>query len=453
MYVQLNEGIAVDVKPLPKKQKAKESRYNIYLKFSIYQNGILQLSPVISTGLTVEVKEWDKDKMKGNSDKAKLINERLNKYMGLSIKSLEYMALNDSINITCNRIAKEVHTTIRPKITGKAPRGLKGDFQIKAQEYTLNNVLQLYFKKEDAPCEKRQTIYVRAIELLHEYFNNETPLINNISSSDLENFKNWYQRKYSKSIKQNTSTTYFAMIAAVFLFAYKKLKIIKPHPLPENFRGSFVDGKRSILSNNDVKQIISLNDETLSVTDRRAKYCMILQLLTGIGYGDLKTLSRSNRRYDTDLQKWIITKNRNKTGVEFSIRQTDMCNYVYDTLREISGGEETEFSLPSIDYMLRRYKEVAQKAGVKVKVTTYTMRHSFAQDFMNNGGMLEELQKMLGHSKITTTQTYGKISAVRIDAAMTRLEQKSERHQYQNIATITNNNKPIINYEKTNSNI
>lgn len=34
------------------------------------------------------------------------------------------------------------------------------------------------------------------------------------------------------------------------------------------------------------------------------------------------------------------------------------------------------------------------------------MRHSFAVNFLNRGGSLEHLQRLLGHNKITTTQRY-----------------------------------------------
>ena len=45
------------------------------------------------------------------------------------------------------------------------------------------------------------------------------------------------------------------------------------------------------------------------------------------------------------------------------------------------------------------------KAGIE-HIRPHDMRHSFAVNFLNRGGSLEHLQRLLGHSKITTTQRY-----------------------------------------------
>ena len=45
------------------------------------------------------------------------------------------------------------------------------------------------------------------------------------------------------------------------------------------------------------------------------------------------------------------------------------------------------------------------KANIK-HIRPHDMRHSFAVNFLNRGGSLEHLQRLLGHSKITTTQRY-----------------------------------------------
>ena len=47
----------------------------------------------------------------------------------------------------------------------------------------------------------------------------------------------------------------------------------------------------------------------------------------------------------------------------------------------------------------------SEKAGIG-HIRPHDMRHSFAVNFLNRGGTLEHLQRLLGHSKITTTQRY-----------------------------------------------
>ncbi|MEK7524504.1 MAG: tyrosine-type recombinase/integrase [Patescibacteria group bacterium] len=51
-------------------------------------------------------------------------------------------------------------------------------------------------------------------------------------------------------------------------------------------------------------------------------------------------------------------------------------------------------------------KKLRQKAGIEKRITPHAMRHLFATDWDRNGGNIFILQKLLNHSKITTTQTY-----------------------------------------------
>lgn len=67
-------------------------------------------------------------------------------------------------------------------------------------------------------------------------------------------------------------------------------------------------------------------------------------------------------------------------------------------------------SIYSIEDIFEKYR---QKAGIMQHATPHYLRHSFATQLLNNGAGIRDVQELLGHNSIVTTQIYTEVSLAR----------------------------------------
>lgn len=62
-------------------------------------------------------------------------------------------------------------------------------------------------------------------------------------------------------------------------------------------------------------------------------------------------------------------------------------------------------------------KHYVEAVGIQEEVTPHTLRHSFATHMLHGGAKLRDVQKLLGHANISTTQIYTQVTTDHLRAA------------------------------------
>ena len=82
------------------------------------------------------------------------------------------------------------------------------------------------------------------------------------------------------------------------------------------------------------------------------------------------------------------------------------------------------------------YKDLAVLCNINKKVTFHVARHTFATTVtLSNGVPIETVSKMLGHTKLSTTQIYARVVEKKISEDMQTLMSKINRKKQDSVST------------------
>jgi integrase/recombinase XerD len=84
-------------------------------------------------------------------------------------------------------------------------------------------------------------------------------------------------------------------------------------------------------------------------------------------------------------------------------------------------------------------KKYAMRVGASSEISPHTMRHSFATHLLSGGADLRQVQEMLGHASIVTTQIYTHIDMTRLKAVHAKFHPRSREENTKNQKNITRN--------------
>ncbi|MGH2648477.1 MAG: site-specific integrase, partial [Ginsengibacter sp.] len=195
------------------------------------------------------------------------------------------------------------------------------------------------------------------------------------------------------------------------------------------------------------KEMSFLNEEELYKIEHtafsnkfleRVRDLFIFSCYTGLSYIDLANLTTKNITIGIDGEYWIKTS-RQKTEVQVNIPLLPKAFQLIQKYRQdprVLGGENI-LPLLSNQKINSNLKEIARLCGLDKSLTFHCARHTFATTItLTNGVPLETVSKMLGHTKLTTTQIYVHVIKHKISEDMKKLKEKlNEKSDMHEIVT------------------
>ena len=152
----------------------------------------------------------------------------------------------------------------------------------------------------------------------------------------------------------------------------------------------------------------ALNFEDLEEDMETARDIFLFACYTGAAYCDLMGLSKTHLVRDDEENLWMKF-NRKRTGVLCRIKLLPEAIRIIEKYR----GEERERLLPQMKYATYQsyLKALRLREGIAFPFTTHTARHTFATLItLEQGVPIETVSKMLGHSNVSMTERYAKVT-------------------------------------------
>ncbi|BBP45123.1 integrase [Thiosulfatimonas sediminis] len=159
------------------------------------------------------------------------------------------------------------------------------------------------------------------------------------------------------------------------------------------------------LSEDEAKRLFEALGSSRS---KMLKYIVSMLLLTGARKSEVLRAKWSD--FDIEGRRWKIEFN--KSG---KTRYVPLSDGVIRLLDQVPTFDNCEWVFPNVE-TLKPYKhifyswDVARKRAGLGDLRIHDLRHSFASFLVNGGRSLYEVQKLLGHTQIKTTQRYAHLS-------------------------------------------
>ena len=188
-----------------------------------------------------------------------------------------------------------------------------------------------------------------------------------------------------------------------------------------NYKLRFEKTERQFLTERELQLI---EETTFKVpSTQHVKDLFIFACYTGLSFIDVSELKIDHLVKGMDGNDWLYTK-RTKTDEPLKIPLLPKAIEIIDKYKSNASLLENGRLLPiySNQMINRTLRDIANACGIRKKVTFHVARHTFATAItLSNGVPIETVSKLLGHTKLSTTQIYARVVEKKVGEDMQNL--------------------------------
>lgn len=271
-------------------------------------------------------------------------------------------------------------------------------------------------KKLQGISEKSISAYIIDLKQFNNYFNCSNEEVDICFKKHMTSIINNSQyKRNTKKRKIITIKMFIEFLNKEYHFSIKSLPNIvirKETKLPKT------------LSSREVSRLINYIDNihlsSLTKERDRLRDKAIIEMMVNLGLR-ISEVSNLNIKDYNDGNVIIHGKN-NKERLLFLTTHTSkkiVQDYLECRKKYFPNLKETAFFLNkygerlSIFGVSNIYKKYRNLSKINTSSTPHYLRHSFATELLNNGANLRDIQELLGHSSISTTEIYTSVSTLR----------------------------------------
>jgi site-specific recombinase XerD len=158
-----------------------------------------------------------------------------------------------------------------------------------------------------------------------------------------------------------------------------------------------------VLSKEEVKKIIN--------SSSNPKHRLILKTIYGLGLRVSELVNLKPEHIDIDRKMVLIREAKGKKDRYVKLPEIfseELLSYIKLNPGEyVFSGRKGKINIKTVQKI---FENTLKKSGVKKRASCHTLRHSFATHLLEDGVDVRIIQKLLGHSKLETTQIYTHVS-------------------------------------------